>query len=95
MVKENEPAEPEMVRDIVQVQVFDLLRDQISVNTLLLHAITRLASHVSLPEDGFNTLNGLVSESLGIMKQQVTKFAETEDLLRKLHNIPREQLNGE
>jgi len=95
MAKENEPATPEMVKDLVQAQVFDLLRDQISVNSLLLHAVTRLALHASLPEDGYNALNGLVSESLGIMKQQITKFAETEALMRKMHNIPEGQHNGE
>ena len=84
-----------MVKDLVQAQVFDLLRDQASVNALLLQAITRLALHASLPEDGFNALTGLISDSLGIMKQQATKFSETEDLLRKLHNIPKEQPDGE
>jgi hypothetical protein len=95
MVRENEPAEPEMVKDLVQAQVFDLLRDQTSINTLLLQVVIRLASHASIPESGFNSLTGLISESLGIMKQQVTKFAETEELLRKLHTIPKEQPDGE
>jgi len=95
MVRENEPTEPEMVKDLVQAQVFDLLRDQTTVNALLLQAIIRLASHASLAEGDFNVLTGLISESLGTMKQQATKFAETEDLLRKLHSIPEGQPDGE
>jgi len=84
-----------MVKDLVQAQVFDLFRDQTSVNSLLLQAIIRLASRASLPDDDFDVLTGLISESLGIMKQQAKKFGETEDLLRKLHNIPEEQRDGE
>jgi hypothetical protein len=95
MVRENEPAEPEMVKDLVQAQIFDLMRDQTSVNALLLQAIIGLASHTSLSKDDFNLLTGLISESLGVMKQQAKKFTETEDLLRKLHDIPKEPSDGE
>jgi hypothetical protein len=95
MVKEDDPADPEMVRDLVQAQIFDLLRDQMSVNSMLLHAITKLAMHVPIPEADFNAFTGLISESLEIVKQQAMKSVETEDLLRKLHSIPEEQLDGE